>query len=106
MTRRSIAPILAALLGVAALAAPAVKTPVKPAPKPAVTARTFTNPVINSDFPDPFILRSGKTFFAFATNAGGLNVQVASSPDLVNWISGPDALPNLGSWASTGNTWA
>ena len=68
--------------------------------------KTFTNPVINADFPDPFIIQSGKDYYAFATNAGTANVQAATSTDLVHWVSLPDALPVIGSWASPGDTWA
>ena len=68
--------------------------------------KTFTNPVFNRDFPDPFVLKVGDTYYAYATNGGGSNVQTATSKDLVHWTAGPDALPKLGSWDFTGNTWA
>lgn len=68
----------------------------------------FTNPVIKRDFPDPFILKVGDTFYAYATNSLGLNIQTATSKDLVNWRLGNDALPKLPDWAkfTTGLTWA
>jgi hypothetical protein len=70
--------------------------------------RTYENPVIGSDFPDPFILRQGSTYYAFATNAAGSNIQSAVSTDLATWTLGPDALPTLPAWAapSSGLTWA
>ena len=33
-------------------------------------------------------------------------MQTLTSPDLVTWESAPDAMPELGSWAFTGKTWA
>ena len=64
------------------------------------------NPVYARDFPDPFVLRVGDTYYAYATNGNGANVQTASSKDLVHWRPGPDALPKVGSWDFAGNTWA
>jgi beta-xylosidase len=63
-------------------------------------------PVDPRDFPDPFVLNDGRTFFAFGTNAGATNVQVMSSTNLVRWQTEPDALPNLPRWAVQGFTWA
>ncbi|HEX6394578.1 MAG TPA: glycoside hydrolase family 43 protein [Acidimicrobiales bacterium] len=58
------------------------------------------------DFPDPFVLNTGSEYIALATNSGSVNVQVMSSPDLVEWRTEPDGLPSLPSWAAGGNTWA
>jgi beta-xylosidase len=68
----------------------------------------YLNPVLGQDFPDPFILRQGSTYFAFATNAGSSNVQAASSTDLAHWNVLGDALPRLPAWAvaNAGLTWA
>src|SRR5439155_8721279 len=60
---------------------------------------TFTNPVFDRDFPDPFVLKAGDTYYAYATNGNGKQVQTLTSKDLVHWAPGPDALPKLGSWA-------
>ncbi|HVH47806.1 MAG TPA: glycoside hydrolase family 43 protein [Labilithrix sp.] len=61
-----------------------------------------------SDFADPFVLRDGDSYFAFATGASGRHIQVARSRDLAAWAMLPDALPNLPSWAARegGLTWA
>ncbi|ADV66109.1 glycoside hydrolase family 43 protein [Deinococcus maricopensis] len=72
----------------------------------AAPAATYTNPVIDEDFPDPFILRVGKAYYAYGTNAGGLDVPVRRSSDLVHWTFVGDALGGLGAWASGGFTWA
>src|SRR5262249_41737102 len=53
---------------------------------------------MRSDFPDPFVLREGDRYYAFATGGPGRNVQVATSRDLASWSFLPDALPELPSW--------
>ena len=69
-------------------------------------------PVFQQDFPDAFVLRHGDRFIAYATN-NGPNVPMAMSKDLARWVfvgdangKQRDALPQLGSWAKTGFTWA
>ncbi|MEQ9497062.1 MAG: glycoside hydrolase family 43 protein [Deltaproteobacteria bacterium] len=59
--------------------------------------------VLDRDFPDPFVLAEGDTWFAYATNAHGMNVPVFEpGAELV------DALPELGAWARPGvhRVWA
>lgn len=89
---------------------------------------TVNGPVINQNFPDPSIITVSNTTFeflysefgqnrlfyslsnryAFATNSGGINIQMAQSTDNgANWsIIESDALPDVGSWAVKGKTWA
>ncbi|WP_089155333.1 glycoside hydrolase family 43 protein [Micromonospora sp. NBS 11-29] len=69
-------------------------------------ANVFTNPVVASDAPDPQAIRVGETWYLFHTNAGGRNVPVLTSPDLVDWTPAGDALPELPDWADAGKTWA
>jgi beta-xylosidase len=70
------------------------------------TAGTFSNPVIKRDFPDPFVLRVGDTYYAYATTDGaGKHLQMERSKDLVTWEELGDPLPKLPTW-STGDTWA
>lgn len=59
-------------------------------------------PSVQGDFPDPSIIHAGGLWWAFATNAGGSHVQVATSNDFNNWIykGGYDALPRLPAWVS------
>jgi arabinan endo-1,5-alpha-L-arabinosidase len=66
----------------------------------------FVNPVIDRDFPDPDLLKVGDTYYAYATNAAGDNVQAARSTDLVTWERIPDPLPVLPVWVRGGFTWA
>lgn len=46
---------------------------------------TYTNPVYDRDFPDPFVLRHGGKFYAYATETRGYRFQVMESEDLVHW---------------------
>lgn len=62
---------------------------------------------LDRDFPDPGALVVGDRVYAYATNAPGVNVQLATSTDMRHWtMSGSDALPELPSWAAPGKTWA
>ncbi|MFN8496321.1 MAG: glycoside hydrolase family 43 protein [Anaerolineae bacterium] len=93
-------------------ATPATVAQATVAPPAAVAAsgagNKFTNPVVNRDFADPDTLKVGDAYYAYATNANGMNVQVARSMDMVNWDMPREALPALPHWASlqSGLTWA
>jgi len=66
-----------------------------------------TAPVIDEDFPDPDVVPVDDAWLAFATGMSGLNIRVATSPDLQSWtVERRDALPTLPAWASSGRTWA
>jgi arabinan endo-1,5-alpha-L-arabinosidase len=75
-------------------------------------AATFTNPVLDADFPDPAVLKAPDGFYyAYATQGERegrkVNIQVARSRDLVRWRWLGDALPAKPVWASrTWNFWA
>ena len=70
------------------------------------TAHAAEQHLINRDFPDPTIVRSGVYWYAFATNGSNGNVQVMRSTDLASWTALPDALPELPAWAARNFTWA
>lgn len=99
------------LLAAAALSNPG-STPA--APEQSGVSETPFAPVYETNFPDPFIVPHEGRFLAYATNAERFqaNVQMAVSPDLVNWAplrSGGklhDAMPVLPKWAKEGWTWA
>jgi arabinan endo-1,5-alpha-L-arabinosidase len=75
-------------------------------------APTFANPVLDSNFPDPSVLKAPDGYwYAYATQGlvGGrmANIQLARSPDLVTWEQLGDALPVKPAWASgTQDFWA
>ena len=59
------------------------------------------NPVLDRDFPDPAVLRAPDGwYYAYATNGGGANIQVAKSRDLARWEHLGDALPGKPAWGS------
>jgi arabinan endo-1,5-alpha-L-arabinosidase len=73
---------------------------------PATLAGSYSNPVLDADFPDPAVILAPDGFYyAYATQTlrGGewVNIQVARSPDLVHWRHLADALPEKPSWAQT-----
>lgn len=73
---------------------------------------TYANPVIDSDFPDPAVLRATNGYYyAYATQGAPdgrmLNIQIARSRDLAHWERLGDALPVKPTWASrTQDFWA
>ena len=75
-------------------------------------AATYANPVIDSDFPDPAVLRASDGFYyVYGTQSEQdgrmLNIQVARSRDLVSWERLGDALPTKPAWARrTQDFWA
>ena len=66
----------------------------------------FQNPVYDGNFPDPVVVAESGTYWAFATNGQGSNVQTLSSRDLIRWEQGEDALPQLPDWSDPGKVWA
>lgn len=71
--------------------------------------RADETPVIDANFPDPAIyLDDDGTYYAYATNSGGINVQVATASAVAGpWtvLSAHDALPTIPAWSS-GAVWA
>ena len=77
-----------------------------PACQTALTPPGEAAPVLAYDFADPFVMRVGNEYYAYATNAAGGSVQLARSRDLVSWSLAGNALGNLPSWAAQGSVWA
>ena len=79
---------------------------------PDKTAHAYMNPVFDTDFPDPTVMRaSDGWYYAYATqtilNGRMVNIQVARSKDLVRWEHLGDALPIKPVWANqTQKLWA
>jgi beta-xylosidase len=73
-------------------------------------AGTFTNPVLETDFADPHVVRDGDTFYAYATGLPDefIDMQVATSDDLVEWSEPEDAILDRPDWQpiEAGLTWA
>ncbi|GAC1444159.1 MAG: hypothetical protein NVSMB52_03200 [Chloroflexota bacterium] len=78
-------------------------------PVSASTTKTYKNPVYKHDFADPFILRVGTLYYAYATGPRTCtsHFQALHSRDLVHWTPAPDPMPDVPQWA-TGKclTWA
>ncbi len=81
-------------------------TPVTPVTPVTPTASQYVNPVINSDFPDPGVVRAADgSYYAYATQTTGYRIQVAHSTDLVAWSTPAEALPNKPAWTSGGSNY-
>jgi beta-xylosidase len=68
-----------------------------------LAAMTYTNPVWDQNFPDPFILQHGDDFYAYATQRGPAGFQMMTSKNLVDWTHLGGV--NLPDWAN-GQLWA
>lgn len=106
---------LGLLTGSALVLAPAQARSTLPAPRgqdPIVAGAPY-----RGDFPDPWIVRIGGRYFAYATTTGdsvktGLNLPTLTSTDLRTWTVRPatsnaplgDALPRPASWAAYSST--
>jgi hypothetical protein len=83
-----------------------------------VAPQYFTSPPIvagkryDHNFPDPFLLRVGTTYYAYATSTGEKNLPVLTSKDLFNWFpaGSGEAMPRAPVWAVNdplrGQQWA
>lgn len=82
--------------------------PTRPTTTTTVAPLRWTNPVLAADFPDPFLLRDGNRYMAFATNGPAGRVQVSTSEDLATWSAPTEALASMPTWASARNdlVWA
>ncbi|HET9128707.1 MAG TPA: glycoside hydrolase family 43 protein [Propionibacteriaceae bacterium] len=104
---RLLVAVLLALVVTACSAAPGAGQSGAPTPRSTgSSAAGYRNPVYADDFPDPSLLHVGSTFYAFATQGDGRNIQQLTSSDLVHWTKRADALPSLPGWAQGGATWA
>jgi len=74
------------------------------APPPAVSEGS--NAVFEDDFPDPYVLRAGGSWYAFSTQVGPAAVPTMRSDDLVEWEPVGDALQGTPQWAEWGPHWA
>lgn len=75
-----------------------------PACSTALTAAAGTR--FPFDFPDPSVMRVGRTYYAYSTNSGVGDIQVIRSTDLLSWEIVGNGLAALPSWAEANRTWA
>ncbi|HET6793605.1 MAG TPA: cell wall-binding repeat-containing protein, partial [Acidimicrobiales bacterium] len=66
----------------------------------------YQNPVVAHDAPDPSVVESGGTYYAFSTASNYVNIPLYTSADLSHWTAAGEALPALPSWTTPGRTWA
>jgi len=85
-----------------AAAPPSAPAPAPDPPPPALAPPTFRNPVHASEFGDPFVLRDGHDWYAYAT---GDRFPVLRSDDLVTWTPAGAALAARPSWAVADPEW-
>lgn len=85
-------------------APPPVASPVPlgPAPVPGGGAPR----VYDGDFPDPFVLHVGDTYYGYATSGPLGLVQTVQSTDLVSWTPTGGGLFNIAQWAWGSAAWA
>lgn len=106
--------LLAALLFILAAAQLPGQSRSRSKPDRALNGRAslYINPVFDTDFPDPTVIRaSDGWYYAYATQTivkgQMVNIQVARSADLVRWEHLGDALPVKPAWANrTQKLWA
>jgi arabinan endo-1,5-alpha-L-arabinosidase len=77
-----------------------------PSTRAVATRGTYTNPILDEDFPDPAaILAPDGYYYAYGTQTlregHWVNIQVARSRDLIHWEHLADALPQKPDWAQT-----
>src|SRR5262245_21296927 len=65
-----------------------------------IARESYTNPVMDRDFPDPDVLSLADGYVAFATGSNGLHVQRARSTTLTDWSNPDEALPVLPPWVN------
>jgi len=58
------------------------------------------------DFADPFVLRVGNTYYAYATNNQDDHIPVLTSSGLFGTAHIAEALPKLPAWSTPGGVWA
>src|SRR5262245_30036486 len=64
------------------------------------------SPVFPEDFPDPFVMRVGTTYYGYSTSGAHGTVQIARSTDLVHWSWVGNGLTHVPSWADGPSVWA
>ena len=86
-SKRSCGAAILLLLGVLLAPLSAAAQTLRQIPGCAQWTNPPSNPRLERNFPDPFVLRIEEGWLAYSTTSGGRNVQVACSPDLETWAN-------------------
>jgi beta-xylosidase len=65
-----------------------------------------TPAVYCNDFPDPFVLRVGDSYYVYSTNTAGYHIPVLTSAGFTGRGTRHDALPQLPAWSAGDEVWA
>jgi hypothetical protein len=71
---------------------------------PVGSDRFVANRGYHGDFPDPAVLREGKTYYAYSTTVAGLNLPVIRSTDLVHWQAVGEGQRDAAAWSAYSRT--
>jgi Glycosyl hydrolases family 43 len=77
-----------------------------PSPATQITAASASGAALPEDFPDPFVMRDGDGYYAYATGGSRGIVQAAYSPDLAHWTWLGASLAAAPRWATGRAIWA
>jgi hypothetical protein len=115
LARRAVAPVivLCCVLVVQAITPPGhvgARAEQVPTATTVQAASTYTNPVVSGLSANPFVLKSGSTYYAYVNGFDyflPLPVMALSSTDLVTWTQVGNVLPpaSAGAWADTSSGW-
>ncbi|HSH17760.1 MAG TPA: glycoside hydrolase family 43 protein [Candidatus Saccharimonadales bacterium] len=73
----------------------------------APACRTYANPVVNANCPDPTVYQEGATYYALCTKGEVPAFNIRTSTNLVNWTdTGKYVMPNRAPWALSQHYWA
>ncbi len=69
--------------------------------KPIGSDRFAAKRFYRGDFPDPSVLRHGRTWYAYGTTIASMNMPILASNDLVTWRAVGDGLKKPARWAQS-----
>lgn len=100
--------IAVAIASVAVVASACLPPPPDGAPTDPLAVNVGPDDTRPIDFPDPSIMKTGETFYAYSTGAPGGTVQVITSTDLEHWDWVGDAFvgPTIYAAEQHGSSWA
>lgn len=65
---------------------------------------SLVGPITKGNFADPSVMKTGNTYYAYATNHDGVRCPAATSEDFKDWkvVAEKQVLPELPEWAADG----